>query len=309
MTLPADRNLDRPAGENVEEENVIDRLPPNERGQDEQRTETTHGLSIGGSRPLTSDERSAAERDVPLRERVYAPASERVPKEPVAGHREMVEHTDPATPERQGVSTEPGFSSSAPSSASTDMPGEPPFTRVPRPSGAQTDTVTPTPTPYTSPTSNPGIQSPWDYGETSAGLLPRGMSGLGLLVVPACAAIGVWFWTRRRREQNKPINRLRRQARHTAAEIRDHVPNGTDIVQPAFGVMAAVVSTGVMIWRQMQRQRPGRALKRASHQASKRASHQAAKISDADWQKRLNALKERWHPGRLELEKISISRH
>jgi hypothetical protein len=297
MTFPTDRNLDRPAGEEVQEKNVTDRLPPNERGQDEERTEIMRESSIGGSRPLTGDERSAAERDVPLRERVYAPASERVPKEPVPGHREMVEHTDPATPERQAATSE-----HIPNAAS-ESSSEPPFTRVQRPSTAPTSTVTPTPTPtpYASATSNPAFEATWDAGGTSGGWLPRGMGSLGWLVVPACAAIGVWFWMRRRREENKPINRLRRQARHTAAEIRDHVPNGTDLAQPALGVMAAVVSTSVMIWRQMQRQRPGRALKRAGQQASK--------LSDADWQKRLNALKERWHPGRLELEKISISRH
>ena len=30
---------------------------------------------------------------------------------------------------------------------------------------------------------------------------------------------------------------------------------------------------------------------------------------DADWQKRLMSLKERWNPSRLELEKIAISKH
>jgi hypothetical protein len=303
MTLPADRNLDRPAGEDVQEDNVIDRLPPNERGQDQERTETMRESSIGGSRPLTSEEREAAERDVPLRDRVYAPASERVPKEPVPGHREMVEQTDPATPERQAATSEHGGTTSSIAPSASSVPIEPPFARVPRPSTAPTGTITPTPTPtpYASPTSNPAFQSTWDTGETSRGWLPRNMGSLGWLVVPACAAFGVWLWMRRRREENKPINRLRRQARHTAAEIRDHVPNGTDLAQPALGVLAAIVSTSVMIWRQMQRQRPGRALKRAGHHASK--------LSDADWQKRLNALKERWHPGRLELEKISISRH
>src|SRR5687767_11617364 len=127
MSFPADRNLDRPAGE---EENVIDRLPPNARGQDEARTEATH--HIDSSRPLTSAEREAAERDHPLRERVYAPASERVPKEPVPGHRDMIEHTDPATPERQAVAEE-----------GSGPDAEPPFTRVTRPSTGQQSTVTP----------------------------------------------------------------------------------------------------------------------------------------------------------------------
>ena len=61
------------------------------------------------------------------------------------------------------------------------------------------------------------------------------------------------------------------------------------------GLLAAAASTRVMAWRLAQRQR---ALKRAS-----------TAISEVEWQKRLNELKKRWNPGRLELEKISISRH
>jgi hypothetical protein len=40
--------------------------------------------------------------------------------------------------------------------------------------------------------------------------------------------------------------------------------------------------------------------------ASKRA---AQTVSEADWQKRLMQLKERWTPRRVELEKVSISKH
>jgi hypothetical protein len=298
MSLPSDRNLDRPAGE---EENVIDRLPPNQRGQDEGRTETTH--QIEGSRPLTSAEREAAEHDKPLPERVYAPASERVPKEPVPGHRDMVEHTDTATPERQAVAeetseSEPTFARAArPSTPPPETPmasAAAPYTT--RASSTTTPMPTPIPTPYASPSATPGVQSAWDE-HAERPMWQRGgtLMGFGWLVLPACAVVGVWWYMRRRREQNKPINRLRRRALHTAAEIREHVPSSDDLVQPAMGVLAALLSTGVMVGRQVQRQRT---FKRAT-----------GAVSDADLQKRLNALKERWHPGRLELEKISISRH
>jgi hypothetical protein len=347
MTTPTNRNLDRPVGaDDVAEEDVIDRLPPSERGQDEVRTEITHDTAAGSSRPLTRDERDAAEHDRPLPDRVYAPASERVPKT-VEGHREIIEHTDPTTPERQAV-TEQG---------SDADDSEPTFTRVPRPattpsatpppgttpsatpphgdpmssgprmssstftatsatpphgdpmmhdartSGATFNSTmggvsTPVPTPYASPTSNPAFStsSPWHAESEQRPMWQRGTSMLWLLA-PISAGVGIWMYMRWRAEQNKPINRLRRQARHTAAEIRDHVPSGDDLIQPAMGMLAAMLSTGVMIARQMQQQR-GKAMKRG-----------AAAMSDADLQKRLHALKERWNPGRVELEKFSISRH
>jgi hypothetical protein len=39
--------------------------------------------------------------DAPAGERVYAPASERVPREPAPGHREVIQHMDSRTPERE----------------------------------------------------------------------------------------------------------------------------------------------------------------------------------------------------------------
>jgi hypothetical protein len=279
MTSPADRNLDPPAGE----KEVVDRLPPSERGQDEARTEVTH--QTGSSRPLTSEEREAAEQDAPLPERVYAPASERVPKEPVPGHRDMVEHTDTHTPERQAAADDP--------SATASVGAEPPVARVARPGSGPATTPTPVATPYASAATNPALESVWS-DDRQPSVWQRGGSWAWLLV-PVGVAFGVWLYVRRRREQNKPINRLRRQARLTAAEIRDRVPDRDELIQPAMGLLAAAASTGVVAWRQAQRQR---AVKRAS-----------AAISEVEWQRRLNALKERWNPGRLELEKISISRN
>ena len=57
MTIP-DPNLERSA-ENAE--NVRGIIPPTERNQDPAVTDAMHGLSTDVARPLTDDERKAAE--------------------------------------------------------------------------------------------------------------------------------------------------------------------------------------------------------------------------------------------------------
>jgi len=47
---------------------------------------------------------------------------------------------------------------------------------------------------------------------------------MGWLTFGICSGVGVWLWLRWQRERNKPINRLRRQARQAADEIRERVP-------------------------------------------------------------------------------------
>src|SRR5437870_1876681 len=119
MTFP-ERRLEWPLDPpETHAENVQDVIPPTERNQDPVQTEMTQGMTLDGSRPLTEAERRAADHDTPVGERVYAPASERVPREPVPGHRDFVEHPDTHTPERQAVA---------------GGEEEPSFTRVPRPS-------------------------------------------------------------------------------------------------------------------------------------------------------------------------------
>lgn len=269
MTLP-DPNLDRLARE---PDNIQDRVPPTERGEDPAREAIGHSLVTDGSRALTADEQKAAEHDTPLAERVYAPASERVPREPMPGHRDMVEHADPNTPERHAASTEPTF------------------TRVARPGGS---VETPTSSPYAAPTTSPGYTMPesWDVPSSS-----RWTMG-AWLILPISAGIAVWLYLRWRRERNKPINRIRRQAaraRKAADDLRGRVPDTSDVAQPALGLFAALASTAVVLLRQMRSQKVTR--------------HAAHTISDADWQKRLLHLKERWTPHRVELEKVQISRH
>lgn len=301
MTFP-DRRLERPLEPpEAGAENRQDVIPPTERNQD--LDHTTHDLVNETARPLTEEERKAADRDTPVGERVYAPASERVPRT-VSDYGSVVEHTDTHTPERQAMGE-----------------SEPAFTRVARPSTA--------PTPYNDP---PGMDSTpqpqrWTSNMSTGTLLPIGMGWIAMCVG---GGIGVWLWMRWRRERNKPINRLRRQARQTADqarqrayELRDRMPDMPEFpdeaTRPAVGLGTALVSLAILLWQQSQsRSRTeemrartrdmGRRADKASRQATRLGRRATETVSDIDWQQRLMQLRERWTPGRVELEKISIPR-
>jgi hypothetical protein len=132
-------------------------------------------------------------------------------------------------------------------------------------------------------------------------MLFRGIGVSWLTVLGA--AVAAWAFVRWRRERDKPINRLRRQAGqavHAASELRERLPAPEDAARPALGLTAALVSILVVLWQQSQsRSTSATRLDRASSMVA----------DDSDWQKRLIKLKERWTPGRVELEKFSISRH
>jgi hypothetical protein len=253
--------------------NTQDVIPASERNQDPVITERMDELTAESARPLTEEERKAADREEPAGQTVYAPASERVPVNPVPGHRDFVEHPDTHTPEREAAAHVSSESS------------EPSFTRVARPSTYPSST-----------TSNWQTASDYEPQWSSDGQGPKwfGMS-MGWLTFGICSGVGLWLWLRWQRERNKPINRLRRQARQAADEIRERVPSRDEATRPAIGLGTAVLSILLIIWQQSQ-QRPRQAEKAVTRKA------------DVDWQKRLNKLKDRWTPGRLELEKISLSR-
>lgn len=59
-------------------------------GEDPEREAVEHGLPSQPDRPLTGEEEQAAEDDPGRSERVYAPASARVPKEPVPGDDKLI---------------------------------------------------------------------------------------------------------------------------------------------------------------------------------------------------------------------------
>jgi hypothetical protein len=159
--------------------------------------------------------------------------------------------------------------------------------------------------------------------------------GIGWAVgVGMCAGVGIWLWMRWQRERNKPINRIRRQARQTASqarqtayELRDRMPSTDEAAVPAVGLSTAVLPILVWAWQRSRsrsaqselrgraesegRGRAEKAVRRGQKAArwSDRAARQAVQtVSEMDWQQRLSSLKELWHPGRLELEKTSITR-
>jgi hypothetical protein len=286
MTMP-DSSAKR-SGQKVEP--VQDIIPATERSQDAERTELADGLTLGNARPLTEGERKAADRDVPVADRVYAPASERVPVAPVPGHREFTDHTDTHTPERKAASHTPTQST------------EPSFARVTRPNSAT----------MSNPAYGTHDDTAWNTGATAGGR----PYGLGWVALGIGGGVGGWLFLRWQRERNKPINRLRRQAKQAAGELRERVPSSPEeAVRPAAGLTTALLSIAIILWQQAQARsrQADKTVSRQSKKAGKRAEkvvgRAAEAMSEVDWQKHLKTLKKRWDPSRLELEKISISRH
>jgi hypothetical protein len=298
MTFP-ERRLDRPLDPpETHSENTQDVVPTTERGQDPERS--MHTLVNEGSRPLTDEERKAADRsNATAGERVYAPASERVPKT-VPDYGDVVTHTDTATPERQAANPQTGQWPQA---------SEPSFTRVPRPSDTG-DTVGSTSGDMESSWSGQPTNR-WMSNVSGSSLMPFGMGWLGVSI---CAGIGVWLWMRWQRERNKPINRLRRQARQAAALARERMPDMPEIpdeaTRPALGLGTVLLSIAVLLWQQSQsrsraEEARGRAQK-ASKQASKKGRKAVEAVSDIDWQQRLMQLRDFWNANRIEMERVSL---
>jgi hypothetical protein len=309
MTFP-ERRLDRPLDPpEAFSENTQDVVPTTERGQDPERS--MHDLVNDSARPLTDEERKAADRDASNPgERVYAPASERVPKT-VAGYRDVVEHTDTATPERQAAG--PGNTSAG----HWPQAHEPSFTRVSRPSNGDETTGSSTGE-MDSDWNRPANR--WMSNMSGGSLVPIGIGWLGVSI---CAGVGIWLWLRWQRERNKPINRLRRQARQAAALARERIADMPELpeeaTRPAIGLGTALLPIAVVLWQKAQsrgnsraeqarsrsRDAKGRA-QQASKQASKKGREAVSAISEVDWQQRLMRLRDFWNPSRIEMEKVSI---
>jgi hypothetical protein len=183
---------------------------------------------------------------------------------------------------------------------------EPSFTRVARPSNTQTAGA------YASSMSNPGFNN-WDTDMLSGFDRRRRMFfGIGFSwFTLLCCGVGAWLFMRWRQERNKPINRLRRQAKQAASELRDRVPTPEEAARPAMGLTTAIVSILLLVWQQAQARsrKADKVVGRQVRQANKSARRAAESVSEGDWQKRLMQLKQRWTPGRVELEKLVISRH
>ena len=65
-------------------------LRRDDRGQDEELEALEEGIGLGESRPLTREEREAAKRDKGLAHTVFAPASERVAKQPLPEDEKLI---------------------------------------------------------------------------------------------------------------------------------------------------------------------------------------------------------------------------
>lgn len=189
-------------------------VPPNERNVDPARAGTMDSLTAGPARPLGREEREAAAKATTPGERVYAPASERVPIPPAPGHEQMVSRIDTNTAERRAASALGGASAQGGQSAGYRPGG-----------GLYRD--------YAEPATHNGLL--WGIVGGSA----AAMTGM---------TIGGWLYAqRRKRERNRPINRARRalatvrQRLPETQDLADYVPRG-DLARPASGVGAALLS-------------------------------------------------------------------
>ena len=262
-------------------------VPASERGQDPLREEIEHELGSGMVPPeLEHDHDHTVEDEIAKTQRVYAPPSERVPREPLPGHRDLVEHTDDATPERQSAHPTKDQPNPTPGSAtqSASTPGQAPVADAARPSYAWN------PTPAT-PTYQPDAGSFHLDRRTGLGI------GAGWLALIGCG-VGVWLYLRWRRERNKPINRLRRQALRAASEVRARVPSPEDVMhaiplseeqaKPAASAAAMLLSLAVLILRRMRQPSEFDERRKEASDRFERATERARAF---DWQERLASLR------------------
>ena len=77
-------------------------------------------------------------------------------------------------------------------------------------------------------------------------------------------------YARWQRERNKPINRFRRQAEQTAADMRSRVPSGDELQSRGVGLAATLASIGLLMWQKGRQQ----------------SRKQVEAVADADWQQR-----------------------
>jgi hypothetical protein len=201
MTTP-ERGLGRPLEPpEVQSENRQDVVPPSERSQDQERS--MHDLVNAGARPLTDEERKAADcSSTSVGERVYAPASARVPKT-VPDYADVVSNTDSSTPERRAAG--PPSTSNSTHMGHWPQAKEPSFTRVPGP--IETGETSGWTSGDTESSRNGEKPHRWMSNRSDSNLMLLGMGWLSLSI---CTGVGIWLWMRRQRERNKPISRLRR---------------------------------------------------------------------------------------------------
>ncbi len=100
MALPPDPYLqDRPyPPDRPRDPNRGTVVPEHERGSDASRDDVVNALLNTPERPLTGDEKDAAQDDPGRDKRTYAPASARVAKPPAPGDDKLIEQARTAPP-------------------------------------------------------------------------------------------------------------------------------------------------------------------------------------------------------------------
>jgi hypothetical protein len=259
-------------------ESLRDIIPPTERNEDPARSEASNGLTLGGSRPLTEEERKAADRDPGVAERVYAPASERVAVDPLPGHRDFVSHPDTHTPEREA--------------AGVTRPSETPV--------------------Y--PAYNDDNWNSENRNKSRA--LPMGVGWAALAIGGGVGGWLFLRWRAERNKPINRIRRQAMQTAGELRERVPSSPE--EAVKPAAGLTTALLTLALILWQQSQarsrqfdeaatreaKKTRGR-FRKAGRGADKAVGRAADAMSEVDWQKQLSSLKKRWDPSRLDLEKIS----
>ena len=235
-------------------------VPPSERGQDVGREVFVESLTSGAADvPAEGDMVDPAPR-------VYAPASERVPKEPAPGDDQIVEHPDLQTPERLHASS------------------------------AGTRVATPPHAP--APNASAGPTRPRPNGWL--------MAGAGMLLVAGVSTLAAWLYDRRRREQNKPINRVRRQARMALEQVQEHVPEAvreTPYAAPASAVALTLLLSAFGAVRALGAREQSHAVpvEQVSGKAKRvaRGSRQVADRARDRGRETLDSMEDRWHVTRF----------
>ncbi len=85
----AKKDVDRRSG-GTPERIPLGELAPDDRGQDEQREDLEESIARGEARPLSREEREAAKADHGPAKTVFAPASERVSKQPLPADEKLI---------------------------------------------------------------------------------------------------------------------------------------------------------------------------------------------------------------------------
>jgi hypothetical protein len=132
------------------------------------------------------------------------------------------------------------------------------------------------------------------------------MAGAGMLLVAGVSTLAAWLYDRRRREQNKPINRVRRQARMALEQVQEHVPEAvreTPYAAPASAVALTLLLSALGAVRALRAREQSHAMpvEQVSGKAKRaaRGSRQVADRARDRGRETLDSMEDRWHVTRF----------